>query len=90
MVKVLLPSILCDVTGKRQVFIASGTMKEVIDRMVEKYGIPLKEKMFDQEGELIRFWQIFVNGVNIHLLDYLETKVQEGDQIAILPAVGGG
>ena len=42
------------------------------------------------ELELQAGYKILVNGRNINLLKGLETPLQEGDELAILPAVAGG
>jgi len=74
-VKVIFPSVLLEVTCERQVSVIAETISDVVDRLILLYGRPFKEKLFDR-GELIRFWQIFVNGVNIRLRDHVDTKVQ--------------
>jgi molybdopterin synthase sulfur carrier subunit len=90
MVKVYLPSILNSVTGENRISLSVKTVRELIEKLICLYGEPMREKLFDQDGELIRFWQIFVNGLNIRFLDYLDTMVDENDEIAILPSVNGG
>ena len=41
-------------------------------------------------NELKHFVNIYVNGEDIRYLDSLDTKVESGDEIAIVPAVAGG
>ncbi len=49
-----------------------------------------REKIFDQSGELRPYVMIFKNGQPIQMLDGIQTELEEGDEIAILPPVSGG
>src|SRR3954452_24084383 len=42
------------------------------------------------DGDLRRFVNVYVGGEDIRFLDGLETAVEGGDEVTILPAVGGG
>ena len=49
----------------------------------------LQDKLFD--GEKVRgFINVYVEDEDIRYLDGLDSKVQDGDEIAIMPAVAGG
>jgi sulfur-carrier protein len=37
-----------------------------------------------------RFVNIYVNGDDIRFLSSLDTPVQDGDEVAIVPAIAGG
>lgn len=50
----------------------------------------LGERILDDEGNLRKAINVLVNGRSIKFLDGLDTTIQEGDQLAIFPAVGGG
>ena len=43
-----------------------------------------------QDGDLRRFVNVYVSGEDIRFQDGLETAVNEGDEVTILPAVAGG
>ena len=90
MVEVFLPSILSSDIGRNRFSVSAGKVSDVICILIEQYGGDVERKLYDQDGEWIRFWQIFVNGVNIRFLDYFETKLDEGDRVAFLPVVDGG
>ena len=51
---------------------------------------PLREKIFDEEGDLQRSLHVLVNGRSIRYLEGLDGLVAEGDRVALFPAVGGG
>jgi len=63
-------------------------VQNVIRYILEKYA-QLKEKMLISNGQIKKSIQILLNGRNISA-NGLNTKVKDGDVIAILPAVGGG
>jgi len=90
MVEVILPSMLARVTGSTQLSVVANTVNDIIKFLLVTYGEELERKLYDQDGDWIRFWQIFVNGVNVRFLDYFDTKLDEGDEVALLPVVDGG
>jgi len=90
MVEVILPSMLARVTGNTQLSVIANTVSDIIKFLLVTYGEELERKLYDQDGDWIRFWQIFVNGVNVRFLDYFDTKLDEGDEVALLPVVDGG
>ena len=60
----------------------------IINNLDEKFP-GIIEKIMDN-NELNHFVNIYVNGEDIRYLDSLDTKVESGDEIAIVPAVAGG
>ena len=48
------------------------------------------ERLFDDEGKLRRFVNVFVADEDIRFLDGLETPVEDGTTVSIIPAVAGG
>ena len=68
-----------------------STVKDALITMVETYGEPLSVHLFDSEGVLFPYIRLMVNGRDIAFLEKrMETALQEGDEILILPPVGGG
>lgn len=68
-----------------------STVKDVLITMVETYGEPLTAQLFDSGGNLFPYIRLMVNGRDIAFLENkMETGLQEGDEILILPPVGGG
>ena len=47
-------------------------------------------RLFDDDGKLRRFVNVFVADEDVRFLDGLETPVSEGQTISIVPAVAGG
>ena len=48
------------------------------------------ERLFDEDGKLRRFVNVFVADEDIRFLDGLATPVEDGGVVSIVPAVAGG
>ena len=66
----------------------AGTVGEVLDGLYERYD-GLRERIAE-DGDLRRFVNVYVGGEDIRFLDGLDTAVEDGDEVTILPAVAGG
>jgi len=90
-IKVIFPSVLTSVTkGRKNVEVSGSTLNEVFGRLIEEFGDPFREKIFDKPGQLKRLLNLYVNGKNIDHLKGLETQLKDGDEVTVLPAVAGG
>jgi len=50
----------------------------------------IKERIFDENNEIRRFINIFVNDEDIRFLQDLNTPIKLNDVISIVPAIAGG
>ncbi|MEM2994459.1 MAG: ubiquitin-like small modifier protein 1 [Candidatus Bathyarchaeia archaeon] len=67
------------------------TVNAVLKRLSERYGKGFDEYVFNGEtGEAKGFLQFLINGRSASTLDGLNTKLKNGDVLAIIPPVGGG
>ena len=67
------------------------TVNLVLKTLSQKYGTPFTEYVYNgKTGQPKNFLQFLVNGTSTSTLNRLETKLKEGDMLAILPPVGGG
>jgi molybdopterin synthase sulfur carrier subunit len=66
----------------------AGTVGEVLDGLYDRYD-GLRDRIAE-DGDLRRFVNVYVGGEDIRFLDGLETSVDDGDEVTILPAVAGG
>jgi MoaD family protein len=66
----------------------AATVGEVLDGLYERFE-GLRERIAE-DGNLRRFVNVYVQGEDIRFLDGLETPVEDGDEVTILPAVAGG
>jgi molybdopterin converting factor small subunit len=49
----------------------------------------ISQRIFDR-GEVRRFVNVYLNDEDIRYLDSLQTTVNDGDELSIIPAVAGG
>lgn len=90
MVKVRIPTPLRRLTGgKDEVEVEGKTVREVIEKLDALYP-GVKERIFDSNGALRRFVNIFLNDEDIRYLKELDTPVSDGQVISIIPAIAGG
>jgi len=88
-VTVRIPSQLQLLTGGRDVIVTSGaTVREALDNLVRDFP-DVRERLLADEG-LRRFVNVYVRDEDIRFLDGLDTKLQGGEEISIIPAVAGG
>ena len=89
-VEVKIPTVLRKHTNNEAVLQANGdTIRELIEDISGTYP-DFKEKVLAEGGELHRFINVYANDEDVRYLEGLDTKVQDGDSVAILPAVAGG
>ncbi len=90
MIKVRIPTPLRPMTGgKNEVEIAGSTIAEIIDNLGEAHP-GIKERLYDEQGEVRRFINIYVNEEDIRFLTGKETPLKDGDEVSIIPAIAGG
>ena len=76
------------VNGQRSVLAIGATVSECLDQLEDHY--PGMKAQLLTDGELHRFVNIYRNDEDIRFLEQLETPVNDGDTISILPALAGG
>jgi MoaD family protein len=75
--------------GAAETEVEGATVEEVLDALFARFG-ELRERMYDDEGSLRRFVNVYLSGEDIRFLEGLATPVAEGAELTILPAVAGG
>jgi len=89
-VKVRIPTPLRSLTnGSEEVIVEGNSIKEVIDNLETDYK-GFKERLCDENGQIRRFINFYLNDEDIRFKDNQETSVNDGDQISIVPAIAGG
>ena len=66
----------------------AATVGEVLDGLYERFD-GLRDRIA-VDGDLRRFVNVYVQGEDIRFLEGLDTPVDDGDEVTILPAVAGG
>ncbi len=75
--------------GKSEVEIAGNTVSEIIDKLGTAHP-GIKERLYDEQGEVRRFINIYVNEEDIRFLTGKDTPLKDGDEVSIIPAIAGG
>jgi molybdopterin synthase sulfur carrier subunit len=89
-VKVRIPTVLRPAAaGQSQVAVDGEAVGQVVDRLIADYPA-LESNLRDDDGQVRKFVNIYLNDEDIRFLEKLETPVADGDEVAILPAVAGG
>jgi molybdopterin synthase sulfur carrier subunit len=87
---IFVPTPLRKVTGgQAKIQIAADTLQEAIERADQMHP-GFRERVLDNDGEIKRFINVFVNGVDVRKLQGRSTPVKDGDEIAVIPAMAGG
>jgi len=89
-VTVRIPPILREVTGGERTVQGEGPTVAALFDNLERAHPGFRDRLFADEGVLRRFVNVYVNDEDIRYLDQLDTRVQDGDTVSILPAVAGG
>jgi molybdopterin synthase sulfur carrier subunit len=89
-IRVRVPTPLRRFTGGESEVPADGaSIKAVIEDLEQRHP-GMRERLLDERGELRRFVNIYLNGDDIRFLDQLNSKVKDGDDVSIVPAIAGG
>ena len=89
-IKVKIPTPLQKLTNNQaEVETNAASIKELIENL-EKQFPGIKERLCDESGKVRRFINIYVNEEDIRFLQQDTTKLKEGDEISIIPAIAGG
>jgi len=90
MAKILIPTPLRPFTDKQDaVDVAGATVGELLADLTRKHS-GLKAHLYNDQGKLRSFVNIYVNDEDIRYLQHEQTPVQSGDTISIIPSVAGG
>ena len=88
--KVRIPAPLRKLTKEQPVVDIQGKTVEEILANLEKNYPGMKERICDENGQIRRFINVFVNGEDIRFKEGAKTSVAEGAEISIIPAIAGG
>jgi len=88
--RILIPTPLRPFAGKQDVVEVEGTtVGDALKGLVGQYG-DLRRHLYNEDGRLRSFVNIYVNDEDIRHLDREQTALKAGDTISIVPSVAGG
>ena len=89
-VNVRIPTTMRPLTGgQKLVELDAGSLSNVITALEVKHP-GMGERLLDDDGALRKFVNIFVDDDDVRYLDGLDTNVDDGWTVSIIPAVAGG
>ncbi|MBI2685960.1 MAG: MoaD/ThiS family protein [Acidobacteria bacterium] len=90
MPKILIPTPLRQFADKRDTVEVSGaTVGEALAALTTAHP-DMKKNLFNDEGKLRSFVNVYLNDEDIRFLEKDKTAVGAGDTISIVPSIAGG
>src|SRR3954462_1724080 len=77
------------VDKQESVEVAGGTVREALANLISTHG-DLRKHLYNDEGKLRSFVNIYLNDEDIRYLQKEDTALQSGDALSIIPSVAGG
>lgn len=75
--------------GSAEVAVDGATVAAALTDLDHRYP-GFHDRLYDAEGKLRQFINVYVNDSDIRFSQGLETPVGERDEVSIVPAVAGG
>ncbi len=85
-----IPSVLNQGGGEKKVEISASDLTEAFAKISETMGDDFKRRVLENDGTPRSLINIYINGKNAKFSSGMDTKLKDGDDIYILPAVAGG
>ena len=82
------PTLRAETAGEREVEASGRTVRELLDDLMGRFPA-LRAQLLEDE-ELAPFVNVYVEGEDVRTKDGLDTQVDDGAQVILLPAMAGG
>ena len=89
-VTVRIPTPLRKLTGNQEEVKAAGATVGEVLKSLETSHPGIGERLFDANGAIRKFVNIYVNDEDVRFLQNTDTRLKEGDELSIVPAIAGG
>jgi molybdopterin synthase sulfur carrier subunit len=89
-ITIRVPNSLRQLAGGAAILQVEGATVGAAVASVQKSYPDLGARLLDDNGDVHRFINLFANDEDIRFLDDLQTKLADGDEISVVPAVAGG
>jgi MoaD family protein len=76
-------------SGAAEVSLEGASVSDILNALNAQFP-GFGGRLFDDEGTLRRFVNVFVNDEDIRFLDGVDTTLSGGETVSIVPAVAGG
>ena len=78
-----------DNQARLSVMIDEPTVSSALESLLKKHK-ELKRHLYDDDGTLRSFVNIYLNNEDVRFGDGLDSNLKEGDELSIIPAIAGG
>jgi molybdopterin synthase sulfur carrier subunit len=82
------PMLRGEVGGVREVPAEGDTVRELLDDLMSRF--PSLRPQLVEDDEIAPFVNVYVEGEDVRTLDGLDTSVDHGSTVILLPAMAGG
>lgn len=89
MMKLIIPEQFKKIVGSSEIDASGKTVEEVIYNLINEFP-DIRPRLFNEEGKLNRFINVYVNDEDIRFLNGILTEVYKDDTITLLPSIAGG
>lgn len=90
MAKIVIPTALRQFTDQHDaVEVTGGTVGEALTQLTAQFP-NIKKNLYNEQGKLRSFVNVYVNDEDIRYLDKDETKLEGTETISIVPSIAGG
>jgi len=83
------PAVLAGGASTTTVEVEGETLREALEDHAADHGPELRDSTVEG-GHVKEFMNVYVDGTPVSQLDGLDTELEEGSQIRIIPAASGG
>ena len=82
------PTLRAEVGGERQVPAEGETVRELLDDLTSRF--PGLRTQLVEDDDIAPFVNVYLEGEDVRTLDGLDTPVEPGQTVILLPAMAGG
>ena len=82
------PTLRIETGGERQVPASGDTVRELLDDLIARF--PGLRTQLVEDDSIASFVNVYVEGEDVRTLDGLDTPVDSGSTVILLPAMAGG
>ena len=85
-----IPSALQKYTQNREeIQVEAKTVQQAFEALCKQHSA-LKQHLYDEQGQVRSFINVYVNDEDIRYANHLATALQDGDCLQIVPSIAGG
>jgi MoaD family protein len=75
--------------GQSTVEVEGNTVDEALRALVDEYP-DLADNLFNEDDELRQFVNVYVDDEDVRFGDGVDTKLESGSEVSIVPSIAGG